>query len=67
MDRQTADRHCPVDCLDSLEPQSHRWVETHGLDCGPYEHCYQEWYRCIICGTEYTCDEVDRMRTEVDA
>lgn len=25
------------------------WVETHGLDCGPYE----EWYGCPYCNGSY--------------
>jgi hypothetical protein len=30
------------------DPKS--WVETHGLDCGPYE----QWSGCPHCGSAYT-------------
>ena len=42
------------DCLDHLLYREHEWVETHGLDCGPYEHCWQEWWECAICGENET-------------
>jgi hypothetical protein len=25
-------------------------VETHGLDCGPYERWTEEWWKCSKCG-----------------
>jgi hypothetical protein len=25
-------------------------VETHGIDCGPYEHFYDVWLVCDRCG-----------------
>ena len=27
-------------------------VETHGLDCGPYERWTETWLRCSNCGAE---------------
>jgi hypothetical protein len=49
------------DCLDHLSYREHEWVETHGLDCGPYEHCWQEWWECAICGEKLT----ERERAEL--
>lgn len=36
----------------------HIWQETHGLDCGPYEQCHQEWLTCDKCGAETTTEEL---------
>ena len=42
---------CP-NCGERAEFTEHRahHVETHGLDCGPYEHWDQEWITCNCCG-----------------
>jgi hypothetical protein len=50
------------DCLDHLVYREHAWVETHGLDCGPYEHCWSERWECTVCGDWFTGDELDQMR-----
>ena len=39
-------------------------LETHGLDCGPYEHCFQEWWECAVCGDQFTERELARMSEE---
>jgi hypothetical protein len=39
-------------------------VETHGFDCGPYEHFHQEWYECVYCGERYTVEELDAIAKE---
>jgi hypothetical protein len=36
-------------------------VETHGLDSGPFEHFYDEWWECPLCFARFT----DRELTEV--
>ena len=36
-----------------------RWVETHGLTCGPYEH----WSACPHCGS---CDYDERCIVEAE-
>ena len=28
------------------------FVETHGLDCGPYERWHEEWLTCNKCGAK---------------
>lgn len=38
------------DCRAHIRHRYERWVETHGLDCGPYETCTEEWWECSICG-----------------
>lgn len=45
-------------CIQHLAHKEHSWVETHGLDCGPYEHCRDEWEECTICGAVLTMEEV---------
>lgn len=46
------------DCREHLVYRSHEWEERHGLDCGPYEHCFEEWWQCAICGEKYTEKEL---------
>ena len=45
------------DCRDHAVRRSERCVETHGLDCGPYETWTEEWWECSIC--DQTIDEGD--------
>ncbi len=49
------------ECIEHLEHRQESWIETHGLDCGPYEHCYEEWHECSVCGDKFTDDELSRM------
>jgi len=44
------------------EHQAHH-VETHGLDCGPYEHWDEEWLTCSMCGEKTGYDEIRRCNT----
>lgn len=48
-------------CLEYLKPRRHDSVETHGLDCGPYEHFSDEWWECSICGAKYTYEEAAEL------
>lgn len=50
---------------DTLRHRTSHSVETHGLDCGPYEHFYDEWYECA-CGEEYTIEEAEAVFREDD-
>jgi DNA-directed RNA polymerase subunit RPC12/RpoP len=43
-------RACPNCGSRKLEERETEWVEQHGLDCGPYEHFYQQWLECLRCG-----------------
>jgi len=36
------------------------WVERHGLDCGPYEHCTDRWLTCNQCGARTDEQELER-------
>lgn len=49
------------DCLECLEYRQHYWTETHGLDCGPYEHGWDEWWECVVCGEKFTAKELDLL------
>ena len=40
------------------------YLETHGLDCGPYEHWRDEWYECSACGARF--DPTDEGRDPPD-
>lgn len=53
---------CP-NCGDeaSFEYHLHDWVETHGLDSGPYENCHQEWLECSECGAHTDAKELEEM------
>ena len=39
-------------------------VETHGLECGPYEHWHYEWWECPECGAEFTGRELDELEAK---
>lgn len=47
---------------ENVRVESHEWVETHGLDCGPYERCYEEGWKCGDCGAFE--DSLDETETE---
>jgi hypothetical protein len=36
-------------------------IETHGLDCGPYEHFYDEWWECPACGARFSDRELEEV------
>ncbi len=44
--------------------RAHSWNETHGLDCGPFEHCYQEWAECSECGAQSDHDEIAKHNSK---
>jgi uncharacterized protein with PIN domain len=33
-------------------------IETHGLECGPYERWHDEWYECPECRAVFTENEL---------
>jgi uncharacterized protein with PIN domain len=35
-------------------------TETHGLECGPYEHWHDEWWECPACKATFTAEEMER-------
>jgi hypothetical protein len=42
------------ECSDNAVWRYADHTETHGLDCGPYEHWHEEWWKCSIC-----CQQID--------
>jgi len=36
-------------------------IETHGLDCGPYERWHDEWYECPECRGQFTEQELNAL------
>lgn len=40
------------DCTEHAEYYEETCVETHGLDCGPYERWTERGWRCGVCGEE---------------
>lgn len=46
--------------VDFRERHAHH-VETHGLDCGPYEHFDDEWLECPNCGGKTDWEEVSKL------
>lgn len=42
-----------------FEERTGSFVETHGLDCGPYERWTETWLVCSECGAE--TDEQELM------
>jgi len=49
------------DCRPHLKYRQAEWQETHGLDCGPYERCFEEWWECSFCGQIYTAEDLERL------
>jgi hypothetical protein len=47
------------DCLEHLAYRQHESVETHGLDCGPFERWWDEWWECCVCGEIFTARELE--------
>jgi hypothetical protein len=35
--------------------------ETHGLECGPYEHFHDEWWECPACAAQFTGKELEAV------
>jgi hypothetical protein len=50
--------NCGQESTFSVERLFH--VETHGLDCGPYEHFDEVRYTCKSCGAHTNEKELDR-------
>lgn len=48
-------------CVEHARFKQADWVETHGLDCGPYERGTDEWWECSICHGKYTQSELDQI------
>ena len=48
------------DCLEHLAYREHTWTESHGLDVGPFERCFQSWWECCICGAKFTAEELEK-------
>jgi hypothetical protein len=46
-------------CLGNLVYRQAESVEMHGLDCGPFERWWQEWWECSICGERFTAEELE--------
>jgi len=44
---------CPECQEGRLHFRSADYIETHGLDCGPYEHWCNEWFECSECGARF--------------
>lgn len=44
-----------------MEYRHHEWVETHGLDCGPYERGRDQWWECAVCGDKFTEQELEEI------
>lgn len=57
-------RPCPH--ADGFTWHTAHHIETHGLDCGPFEHWDEEWYECDACGAEFTERELDEMAEASD-
>jgi hypothetical protein len=47
------------DCLQHLAYRQCESVETHGLECGPYEHWHEEWWECRVCGEKFTARDLE--------
>lgn len=48
-------------CVEHARFKQADWVETHGLDCGPYERGTDEWWECSVCHDKYTQSELDQI------
>ncbi len=48
---------CPDCCSSRGESGIFTSVETHGLECGPYEIFSEEWILCLDCGVRFDMRE----------
>jgi hypothetical protein len=48
-------------------PRVGHFVETHGLDCGPYETRSERWYECPQCGAAFGDDELAQFYANEEA
>ena len=49
---------CPECQLAVLVLKQATTVETHGLDCGPYERVHEEWWECPACEARLTEEDL---------
>jgi hypothetical protein len=52
---------CPDCCNAELVLKEHDSIETHGLECGPYEHFHDERWECPDCGACFTAGELEAI------
>lgn len=52
------------DCMDYLRERSVDCVETHGLECGPYERYTETWWECSICKELFDEKDIQIMASE---
>jgi hypothetical protein len=64
---QSFDAHSEHECLAFLVARAQYHVETHGLECGPFERWWEEWWECGVCGKNYSERDVAEMCGENDA
>ena len=50
---------CPECGKAELRFQDADNIETHGLECGPYERFHDEWWDCTACGARFTDRELE--------
>lgn len=50
--------HCGEELITIERRESH--TETHGLECGPYEHWTESWEECAACGHTIEADDFPR-------
>ena len=50
---------CPTCGKAALSFREANSVETHGLECGPFERFHDEWWECPGCGEQFTAEELD--------
>ena len=62
MPTQTLAHHC----IDHLRHHTKDCVETHGLDCGPYETWTEEWDECSVCDEKFDDHDVIHMLKEAE-
>lgn len=54
------------ECWEHLVDRHASYTETHGLDCGPYEHWEESWFECTVCGEKFDPKELDEMLSHLE-
>ena len=49
---------CPECGEAELQFKEHDSIQTHGLECGPYERFHDEWWECPECRAWFTATEL---------
>ena len=54
-------------CYEHLRHHTNHVIETHGLDCGPYQEYDEEWEECSLCGEQFDGFDLANLMKDAEA